>query len=678
VTPFHYILSRVFVTPLHIFLQPVIEPATIMAFSSTDVVSNLPAQIVEVLRDQRMSFTQLSTYYSIKYRSSLTGRLKGAKAANLKEYLEGLENIFEVQDEFVKVRPKGAAQPGTSDKPAITSIRYAHISKGLQNLLNETHSKSMAIADLEATFQAKFGVSLGSVIGMPTVEYLQRKANVFEIEGDVVLLQNDFQKETELKIDMDKGKDLSPIAEDPEKPSKARQAWADLPVIPEPDLCPKPQKDPTPALDDILSSLRNVASGIASKDAAPANPANLAGVQAKAENDLRKQEAAAKDKKCENLPLFAVDELVRIFEEHSEGPIMHSSVLCSMFMQQLGASVTEISGKKPMELFRQHPEAFIWLSSGNVALAKFRNDKAVQHELKLLDDQPKCVRVKAAAAEASLPVPEKVSEEDVVNYMIGLLQENEDRDSIYISALCGRFMQRFRKPVTEIVGCKPTDFLKKYKDVFYLEKGGHVKLVKGTDQPAFVMENSQAKAVASSESPVVSGKNSPQQNATSQEKAPLSSASAQPDRSVVPEAAPAPQTIVVTVPPPWRRTAPEADKEIRQATPQESVDAEIQQHVGDFCTRLRKQLFFRVSEVLSGSPSPAPLLTQGEIPVTVKVANLPKEIETQWLPQLLNGLEQVLKLKFPDEVDRVSLEGEGVHCRLRNFSVGLFVHLQVV
>jgi len=397
---------------------------------------------------------------------------------------------------------------------------------------------------------------------------------------------------------------------------------------------------------------------------------------------LKKQEAVAKDKKSENLPLFAVDELIRIFEETSEGPIMHSSVLCSLFMQQLGASVTEISGKKPMELFRQHPQAFIWLSSGNVALAKYRNDKAVQHELKLLDDQPKCVRVKAAAKEASLPVPENVSEEDVVNYMIGLLQENEDRDSIYISAMCGRFMQRFRKPVTEIVGCKPTDFLKKYTDIFYLEKGGHVKLVKGADQSTFVMEkglNLQPKATdaaPSSESP----EGSSHQNSISQQvqAAPIA---VQP---VATEASPALQSAVAIVPPPtrpWRRAAPEADKEIRQASTHESVNAAVQQHVGDFCTRLRKQLFFRVSEVVSGPPSQTPLSTQGraaEIPVTVKVANLPKEIEAQWIPQLLCGLEQVLKLKFPDEIERVSLESEGVHCQLRSFSVGLFVHLEVV
>jgi len=522
---------------------------------------------------------------------------------------------------------------------------------------------------------------------------------VFEIEGDVVQLQSAFQKDTESKVhqdkesktDKEKGKDvcnsipmekskgaLSPIAEeeDPEKPSKARQAWADLPVVPEaypkpakgPELrtnqpkAPHAQKEPTQALDE----------------------------------KKKKEASEKKEKKSENLPLFAIDELVRIFEENSEGPIMHSSVLCSLFMQQLGASVTEMSGKKPMELFRQHPESFIWLSSGNVALAKYREDKAVQHELKLLDDQPKCVRVKAAAAEAALPVPEKVTEEDVVNYIIGLLKESPDRDSIYISALCGRFMQRFRKPVTEIVGCKPTDFLKKYKDIFYLEKGGHVKLLKG-------VSGLEPKASHAEEPTVVSPKASQAEEyfdcvspkALSDQEKVVSSESE--------KATPVPQSGPVTVPPPvrpWRRSAANADTEdlgaasatrqrsekqqehvSKQASTREIVDPDMQQNIDDFCNRLRKQLFFRVFEVTSGSPIQPPLSAQGrpaEIPVTVKVQNLPKEIEAQWLPQLLSGLEQVLNLKFSTEVDGVALEGDAVHFRLQNVSIGIFVRLIVV
>jgi hypothetical protein len=661
-----------------------------MAHSATDVVSNLPAQILEVLRDQRMSFTQLSTYFSVKYRTSLSERLKGASVTNVKEYLEGLDNVFEVQGDYVKARPKSTKQAETPNQAPITTIRYAHISKGIQNILNETRSKSLVISELEDIFKTKFGVCLGSVIGMTTVEYLERKANVFEIEGDVVRLQSAFQKETDATTEPEKSKDLhaslpedkgkgdlSPIAEGDESERttpKARQAWADMPVLPEADVpTPTPNveqsvdlqkaapQEPSSALNGLLSSVRSTK---ASKDAAP-------------ESDAKKKEVSDKDKKSENLPLFAVDELVRIFEENSEGPIMHSSVLCSLFMQQLGASVTEISGKKPMELFRQHPQAFIWLSSGNVALSKYREDKAVQHELKLLDDQPKCVRVKAAAAEAALPVPEKVTEEDVVRYMIGLLKENEDRDSIYISALCGRFMQRFRKPVTEIVGCKPTDFLKRHKEIFYLEKGGHVKLVDGNISLDAV--EIPASSVAA-EITAVSTKAVPAP--TDQEK-------------VV--ATPVSQSGPVTVPPPvrpWRR-APDADKEnsgAASATSQcrtaqvalhEAVDPDTKQKIDDFCIRLRKQLFFRVTEVTAGSPSKAPLSGQGrptEIPVTVKVANLPKEIEAQWLPQLLCGLEQVLNLKFASEVDGVALESDGVRCCFRHLqsSIHLFVHLVVV
>jgi hypothetical protein len=663
----------------------------------TDTVSTLPSQIVEVLRDQRMSFTQLSTYYSIKYRSSLNERIKGAKAANVQEYLKGFSNLFEVEGDTVKARPKNS-QPGSTEKPAISSIRYAHISKGIQNILNETQSKSLEVGDLETTFETRFSVSLVSVIGMPTIEYLQRKANVFEIEGKVVRLQIAFQKETELKSNEVNAKGArDPLAEEStsekiskestsEKISKGR--WSDLPVLPEEpsDVHPKPKgteqkttqpkqkaSNPPVAVDGLLKSLGSpVPTASKSKDVAPVDQVE---VQPKAESDGKKQET--QEKKCENLPLFAVDELVRIFEEHSEGPIMHSSVLCSLFMQQLGASVTEISGKKPMELFRQHPESFIWLSSGNLALAKYRQHKAVQHELKLLDAQPKCVRVKAAAAEASLPVPDTVTEADVVNYMISLLQENEDRDSIYISALCGRFMQRFRKPVTEIVGCKPNDFIKKYKDVFYLEKGGHVKLVKNDESPA--PRSNVTEGNSSAESVVVSAGTYSMQKEVAQQEFPTLS-TAQPAAGEARHS----QGTSVTVPPPvrpWRRGAAEAQKESSAVASVASQQREMQQQVDDFCTRLRKQLFFRVTEVLSEAPMQAPGSNRGraaEIPVTVKVCNLPKEIEAEWLPQLIRGLQQVLEHKFHEEVDGVVLEGEGVHCCLRNLSISLFVRLAVV
>jgi len=655
-----------------------------MANYTTNVVSTLPSQLLEVLRDQRMSFTQLSTYYSIKYRSSLHERLKGAKAANVKEYLEGLSNLFEVQGDTVKARPKNS----DSEKPAITSIRYAHISKAIQNILNETDTKSLDMAHLEATFETKFKVSLVSIIGMPTHEYLQRKANVFEIDGTVVRLQSAFQKENELKnTKMEEKGVLGQIPEenDPEKPSKplkSRQSWADLPVPEAPDSYQNPKGTPqmatmqpkdSVAVDGLLHSLGSTTSpGSASKDAALVHQVE---VQPKARTAKCDDKPASQDKKSENLPLFAVDELVRIFEESSEGPIMHSSVLCSLFMQQLGASVTEISGKKPMALFREHPQVFIWLSSGNVALEKYRQDKAVQHELKLLEDQPKSMRVKAAAAEASLPVPEKVTEEDVVQYIVSLLQENEDRDSIYISALCGRFMQRYKKPVTEIVGCKPTDFLKKYKDVFYLEKGGHVKLVKGTESGAHATDATEANTAGGAfEASAQNSKKAQKEVVELQETSPISAEQPVVTETHQPSSAP------------WRRCAPEADKENvsrRQQTPNCEKAKEVQQKVEDFCSQLRKQLFFRVTEFSIGVPaatqSPGSIQCQpADIQVSLKVTNLPTEVAAHWLPKLLHGLQQVIQLKFKEEVGGLALEGEGLHCRLRNLSVGLFFRLEVV
>merc|ERR1719362_1627548 len=49
-------------------------------------------------------------------------------------------------------------------------------------------------------------------------------------------------------------------------------------------------------------------------------------------------------------------------------------------------------------------------------------------------------------------------------------------DSVYISSLCGRFLQRFKKPVTAIINCKPAEFLRRYPDTFVMTGGGNVGL----------------------------------------------------------------------------------------------------------------------------------------------------------------------------------------------------------
>lgn len=657
-----------------------------------EVTRNLPAQLQEVLRNKSMSLSQLSTYYAIKYKFSLSERLSEAKLGSLSEYLEQLSATFEVKGDTVRVRPKApkpAAEPESTKTPAatpLTTIRYAHISRALQKLLNEHATGRMKIVEVEAAFQTSFGVSIGSVIGMPTVEYLERKANVFTVDGCSVSLHPDFRRpvdnETkEKEKDKHSPADNEAVVEKPAvgecrhpvqstaprgSPSKLPTVWESRnPVLSKApwnaaSKTRSPEKESLPSSGRSASDVSKEAKKTATETAerrgpkvvpprapidtssgstpsspvlsaanapssasttAPSSPVPSSASSCK-EGATSRSEGERPTQGKEGLPHFAIDELVRIFEEHSEGPIMHSSVLCSLFMQRHGSSVTDVSGRKPMELFRQHPESFLWLSSGNVALTKSRGDRAVQHELKLLDEQPKSVRVRAAAAEAAMPVPENVSEQDVIDYMIGLLHENAERDSIYISALCGRFMQRFRRPVTEVVGCKPTDFLKRHSDKFYLEKGGHVKLVSPTQPPQSSSDTKVSDA----------------------------------------------QTVAKPTVQRW------ADAEQENT----EVDEALATRVNLFCAKLKEGLFFKVAEVAadhSGSMDPTV-----EIPIRVTVSNLPTELYGTWMPQMLSGIRQVMELMFIEEVSEVALDEEkGVRCRLLGEpDVKLLVRVELV
>jgi len=333
---------------------------------------------------------------------------------------------------------------------------------------------------------------------------------------------------------------------------------------------------------------------------------------------------------------------------------MHSSVLCSLFMQCHGSSVTEVSGRKPMELFRQHSEVFLWLSSGNVALTKNREDRAVQQELRLLNEQPKKVRVQVAAAEAALPVPEHVSEQDVIDYMVGLLNENAARESIYISALCGRFMQRFRRPVTDVVGCKPTDFLKRHSDVFYFEKGGHVRLVNGA-----AGADSGKERVACVQTAAVVGNGEEKSNAGQGTRQGVKGGDVRTNLKPS-QQLPEPAQVVQQANGTGRRRFDVGNRESRDA---------LIQRVERFCAKLKEGLFFKVVEVAIESKAAAALADLGrplplELPVRVAVSSMPGEIQQEWAPQLLIGLQQVAELRVDGMASQVKLEAEGVRCLL--------------
>lgn len=168
---------------------------------------------------------------------------------------------------------------------------------------------------------------------------------------------------------------------------------------------------------------------------------------------------------------FVVKEFEALIE--AMGPVVYISTLCGKFIQRNGISVTSVITTRPLDLFKRHPEVFLIVGAGNVTLKRYEKTAEVQR----LMDKPTCKaqRIARAAEEALLPIPGVISEQHVVEEFRRLILADAT-DSVYISSLCGRFLQRFKKPVTAIINCKPADFLRRYPEVFVMLGGGNVGL----------------------------------------------------------------------------------------------------------------------------------------------------------------------------------------------------------
>jgi hypothetical protein len=168
---------------------------------------------------------------------------------------------------------------------------------------------------------------------------------------------------------------------------------------------------------------------------------------------------------------FVVNEFESLIE--AMGPVVYISTLCGKFIQRNGTSVTSIINTRPLDLFKRHPGVFLIVGAGNVTLKKYEGMPEV---CRLLDKpSSKAQRISKAAEEAQLPVPDNVTEQHVVDEFRRLIL-SDAQDCVYISSLCGRFLQRFKKPVTAIINCKPAEFLRRYPDVFVMTGGGNVGL----------------------------------------------------------------------------------------------------------------------------------------------------------------------------------------------------------
>merc|ERR1711908_23712 len=114
------------------------------------------------------------------------------------------------------------------------------------------------------------------------------------------------------------------------------------------------------------------------------------------------------------------------------------------------------------------------VGAGNVTLRKYQHLPEVAELLgKHSHSKPisKAERKAKAAEVAEMPVPDDLSEADVVEEFRRCILDDA-AESVYISSLCGRFLARFKKPVTAIIDCKPAEFLRKYPETFVMTGGG--------------------------------------------------------------------------------------------------------------------------------------------------------------------------------------------------------------
>jgi hypothetical protein len=338
----------------------------------SDKAAAFSQQLVELLGGKRMMDTQLASSYSIKFAKSVNKVLadlsQGGTPLTLTQFLSSQPDYFHVQGNVVTATGSPVVEPEGA-------MKYADVSRGLQTIFKEV-KQPINLADLEKVFEEKFSTTIENVVGMSTVEYLQRKENIFdynEAQGTVYL----------------------------------QQALLAGPPIADPSV-PKDEK-------------------------------------------------------------FVVDEFVQLIED--AGPVCYISTLCGKFIQRNGIAVTGIIGSRPLDLFKRHPDKFMLCGGGNVTTKKFANAPEV---LELLDQQgsAKASRMtKAAEDNQAFMPPEDITEQDIVDEFKRLIEADQTR-TVYISSLCGRFLQRFKKPVTALIDDRPADFLRKFPDIFVMMVAG--------------------------------------------------------------------------------------------------------------------------------------------------------------------------------------------------------------
>ncbi|CAE7251585.1 unnamed protein product [Symbiodinium sp. CCMP2592] len=328
---------------------------------------------------------------------------------------------------------------------------------------------------------------------------------------------------------------------------------------------------------------------------------------------------------------FVVREFMQLIE--SLGPVTYISTLCGKFIQRNGISVTSVISSRPLEFFKRHPDSFLVLGAGNVTLKKYESLPEVQRLMETAVPKARRNAKPGDVEEATFEVPDRITEEHVVEEFRRLILA-DGVDSVYISSLCGRFLQRFKKPVTAIIDGKPAEFLRRHPEIFVMTGGGNVGLreVLGADAVSVLPPPTRAKPV--------------QDDAT----AALPSDSNDKD-------------------------FPDTDR---------IFDEEVQKDVKELLEVLRCQLekvsFLAVDCAVLGGPAGQGLHCRHGAEIVLFVRQLPFKNCSQWLPHLVETLMPVLQFQLAQlatlKIDCVKADRDRVHFDL--LAEGLSIPIEVL
>lgn len=390
-----------------------------------DAADKFAAQLKELLRDRTMTCDQLGSVYSIKHKQSVVQKLKemsrSGRTLTMGDFVAQMPDFFEVPAKN-QVRARGVAPAAKASSPV--AARAAEPSSpaagGSPTAASNAPAQPAPAVEVPAS-PARTGASDGQPVVMKYADVSRSVQNILKEQHEPITIEELDQMFKE----------------------KYGMTVSDIVGMSTPEYLQRKENifDYEPGRGTVFLNSA-VISG-----PPMANPATV------------------KDE------VFVVKEFEQLIE--AMGPVVYISTLCGKFIQRNGMSVSSIISTRPLDLFKRHPGVFLIVGQGNVTLKKYERIPDVQR----LIDKPcsKAQRIVKAAEDAALPLPVTVGEQHVVEEFRRLILA-DGVDSVYISSLCGRFLQRFKQPVSSIITCKPAEFLRRYPEIFVMTGGGNVGL----------------------------------------------------------------------------------------------------------------------------------------------------------------------------------------------------------